>query len=384
MGIDVKAVAKIRNRFDFVVEDVKTGEVVQRAKAENTVLNNMVTFLQSTASGQYGVNIIYGTGTGTLDKTRTTLFARLGSILASGLTATYNVPPVESFSTRNIVIPPDTHTGQTLTEVGLSYWDNSTSIVTHALLEDSEGNPISIGPLTDTQQVTIYSTVYATYTTADAGVLPVIPSNGNRLIGAMLGVSAPNQINTNATRRLYASSDKTATDQTTNYMSSLSGLGYEDINTWFGNHDLGTKTSQTSRIRFGAAKANGRVWSMYLGQYNASVASRMTLLRILFPNALYSGHQFVGKAIGTGDGVTTEFSLPWSDINEIKAKTWYINGVATAATVTENTTTSTKIQFASAPANSAPITGDWWVDYIPKDSVHVIDVTFTVVYDIGT
>ena len=380
--MDYKVGARLRNRYDIIVEDVKTGEVIQRAGGENIVLDSMIGHLQSTASAKYGSYIIYGTGTGTLSTARTILFNRLGHI--SSLTdeeIEMNLPGVESKYVRKGVILADTHTGATLTEVGLSNGSSSTNIVTHAFLEDSEGNPITIGPLTDTQQVTIYATTYATITSSESNLILLIPedvSDGtNALLGSVLGYIGPQRLNSSGTTCRYHSLKYL--DITERSVDAPGG--YLAPGATFVNHNAGTKTSKTNRLRLDTNAETLPIWSYWFHYYVSSPSSsRRPLCLIRMPTTAYSGHQFVGKAIGTGDGTTTEFTLPWGDINEIKSKTWYVDGVATGATITVNAVNNTKIQFASAPALNAPITGDWWVDYVPKDDQHVFDVTLTIVY----
>ena len=61
--IDAKLNASIHNRFDIEVVDVKTGEIKQRAQAENVICNALWTRLFT--PGAYFNYIHYGTGSGT-------------------------------------------------------------------------------------------------------------------------------------------------------------------------------------------------------------------------------------------------------------------------------------------------------------------------------
>lgn len=374
-NIDVKT--KIHNRFDIFIEDVETKEVI-KAQAENIVLDNMFEYFKSTEIFRFGAYLIYGRGSGTLDATRTTLFDKVGHQSNADFEEELNFPPAESFLTKRAVIPAGTHTGETLTEVGLSYSDDTSSIVTHAFIEDSEGNPISLGPLTDTQQVTIFSTVYASVSFETSGMDLLIDGatdNGNILLGLLLGKYPIYYIKNRM--ELKASDDKTVTDP-----SLIYDYGYTlEDNAGPVNYNSTSGKLETNRLRFDTADANGKVWSFSWGGFYLTGLGFIPGVRLLLPSTIFDGFQFIDESIGAGDGIETEFILPWSDINDSKAYTFYVDGIAqnegTDYTLS-NTETETKITFNIAPGSGETVTGDWWVDYIPKDDDHVIDVTFTL------
>ena len=153
----MKTNINIHNRFDFELRDAVTGELKQKAKAENIVLNRMYERLCSMNS--YFTNIVFGTGTGTLSPTRTTLFNRIGNATAVSFSSESKYPI--SFVTKRCILAPESFVGQTFTEVGIS--ETTTNINTHALITDSEGNPISITK-SDTDVLTIYATVFIEFT----------------------------------------------------------------------------------------------------------------------------------------------------------------------------------------------------------------------------
>lgn len=145
----------LHNRFDIEVIDALSGEVKQKAYAENIMLD---TFFTRFLAGQSGVymndSISYGRGTGTLNPTRTALFSLINSLAStldsSGYTDDY------IYSRVFITLLPEVSIGETITEVGLR---SSSYLVTHALLKDMNGNPVSILK-TSTDQIKIYSTLY--------------------------------------------------------------------------------------------------------------------------------------------------------------------------------------------------------------------------------
>ena len=147
----------IHNRFDIEVKDVNTGKVRQKVVAYNIVLDALYSKL--CAGSTYFVNIHFGTGTGTLDPTRTSLFTHLGTKTAVNDAFSYAMPV--SSGRKKIVLNPEEFVGSTITEVGIAYSSTAANLVTHAMLEDIEGNPISITK-TATDLITIYATVFAT------------------------------------------------------------------------------------------------------------------------------------------------------------------------------------------------------------------------------
>lgn len=144
---------KFHNRFDIEVIDIHSNEVIQRAKAENIILDRMYTRL--VAFNSYFTRIVYGTGSGTPTPGRTTLFNRVGDKGATNHEL-IRAFPVSSW-TRRIRLEVNDNVGAILTEVGIS--ETSTNINTHAMITDSEGNPLSIEK-TNTNVIDIYATVF--------------------------------------------------------------------------------------------------------------------------------------------------------------------------------------------------------------------------------
>jgi hypothetical protein len=159
LGID------LHNRFDVEVRDKTTGVLKQAAYAENIILNAGFARFLSWAS--FFVNIHFGTGTGTMDPTRTTLFSHLGTKAAvdeeKQLGHTY------SKMIRKITLDPAEYVGQTLTEVGIAYGSTASYLVTHALLKNAEGELTSITK-TALDVVTIYATFYMVMDTSNPSV----------------------------------------------------------------------------------------------------------------------------------------------------------------------------------------------------------------------
>lgn len=161
---------KIHNRFDVFRKDIRTGKEEQIAYAENILLDRLWT------RGAWGSSIGYweqsggfayvlkhtiavGSGTGILSAARTTLFSEIFSAL--GLNHQTAVGANYLKSTMSITRTELQDNGQTYREIGCkaknAYSDDG--LVSHALLLDMNGNPITIAK-TDTDIITFYASWY--------------------------------------------------------------------------------------------------------------------------------------------------------------------------------------------------------------------------------
>lgn len=165
-NVNVPVEAKIHNRFDIEVIDSRTGEIRQRAQAENVICNQLWAKLFSGYSNsQYFTYIHYGTGTGTPASTDTSLFTYLGNA-AAGMEEMETDPANCVYScTKKIQLNELTAVGAALTEVGIGHGTDASTLCTHAMLKDMNGNQISIVK-TSTDIINIYATIYVHWVTA--------------------------------------------------------------------------------------------------------------------------------------------------------------------------------------------------------------------------
>lgn len=140
----------------FTIRTIRDGEIIQEGYAENIVLNN--SFSKVCNFLPYFTAIQFGSGTGDLDPTRTSLFAPLGAKTATTV-ETIKANPISKV-TKRIELLPNEYINQYIREVGISDSTNTSGTLnTHALVKDSEGNPISIYK-TNIDKIEIYATVY--------------------------------------------------------------------------------------------------------------------------------------------------------------------------------------------------------------------------------
>lgn len=172
------------NRFDIYKTNAETGETVQIAYAQNIVLDAMWTRLCNFTT--YFANIHYGTGMGTLSTSRTSLFTHLGTKIATDDVLTRTLPTASW--RRKIVLNPEDNVGAVLTEIGIAYGSASSQLVTHALLRDMNGNVVSITK-TAVDLITIYATVYVTFSTSSDSMVICGMPDSNPLMNYFIGGS---------------------------------------------------------------------------------------------------------------------------------------------------------------------------------------------------
>lgn len=326
---------KIHNRFDFDIKDAKTGEIIQKAQAENIVLDRMYTRLL--AYGSYFVNIVFGSGTGPLDPTRTTLFNIIGSKAASNESLVRSYPT--SVWTRSIRLGVGDFNGNTIREIGIS--ETTTSINTHALITDSEGNPLEVEK-TDLRIIDIYATVFVEVYSVDSGCF----FYGSGLRNYLTGSGAPS--NTLQLNDLLSQEPERLTPIT------------------------GTKTTNTSEK---SVTLSGRFGVDHFNNDVRAIDAPGLGLRWLMPRTgVYTGTAKTNVELGTGDGTKDTFQLPNQEVTSL---TVMVDGVVTSAF---ERTFDDKIVFDTPPDSGLLITADYTTKYIPKDIYHVLDVTMKIIF----
>lgn len=303
--------AKLHNRFDIEVRDAKTGELKQRAYAENIILNQAwALILQQRENAIKWFNKIgYGTGTGTIVATRTALFAPLSTKVAIDAISSYNKTNNYYSLRQKIVLIETEHIGSTLTEVGIV---DNTTLCTHAQLRDMNGNPVSILK-TSTDIITIFATVYLMIQNAYAKDAKVdfyrCIAEYNSLVLGLLGKStlAPYAQYDN-----YNSSYKVLLPVyyrvfNRNQLSSPAGTTNNGAITI--TFDVPNKNA-TMYFRVPAANENlGGIKTIILDTYGSysGWGNNLPAIRVHFPSSSHT-QSLIVEQIGTGNDVLTDFA----------------------------------------------------------------------------
>jgi hypothetical protein len=358
--MEIKIPIKIHNKFKIEVKDVATGEITKKGYAENIVLNSAMdnaAIFSSLSSGYPGSAIAFGRGTGVLSAERTTLFDQIGYKGVTRVEYIFNHAPLPSYATRKIVIEPSEYVGETITEVGLSKNDTSTIIYTHALIKDSEGNPLALGPKTALQQITIYATVYA-QPNFEEGI---------------------NFASSSGLPKALLMDSSTLLDFTTGPDLFINGSNI-GVSSNYSNRGHGL--IQTNIAKLLTTQANTKIKSIAHKDGGAGDVFTADLLTLAENGSqMWGGYEFNQTPVGVGDGITQAFNLAWDEVWEEKPKSVYIDGVEVTTGITWATDS---ITFETAPSDQAIITADYWVKYIPKDSDHELWLQFQVNYGEGS
>lgn len=302
--------ANIHNRFDVEVRDAVTGELKQQARGYNVICNTLWSRLLTVQSGTWYVtyyfkNILFGSGTGTPSASDTAMFQRIGSVAVSASGLTTFVDPANGYGyvQGNIVLQAGDYVGQTLTEVGIGY--STTEAVTHAMLEDMNGNPISIVK-TDTDIITIYATLYVHWSVSGwaGGAILVEPhitdlSAAYSISPLQLFAGVPPFSSGSSIQVLFFSR---MMENIERYEQTVLP---SDANSAFTVDPVTKKVTSTVRYNAGVRNLPGLCIAAMIGA-NASYSPRGTLC-LLFPKNWYTPPAITGEAVGTGDGTTTVF-----------------------------------------------------------------------------
>ena len=180
----------LHNRFDIEVSDAATGEIRQRATCYNIILDSFINAVVDRSTSKLSYMHV-GTGSGTPAQTRNQLFTFLGSKACSTVETVKEYPT--SYIRKKIVLLPEDFVGQRITEVGFASYSSQTSLMTHSMLKDSEGNEIAIVK-TATDVITIYGTFYLTIgQPADDSMVLASPNNSVIIANVLCDASAGTQ-----------------------------------------------------------------------------------------------------------------------------------------------------------------------------------------------
>ena len=327
--------ASIHNRFDVEVVDSKTGKIKAKAEAFNVICNNLWT--QLLAPGTYFNAIHYGTGTGTPSASDSSLFSFSGA-LSSFKETTYGADILNgtTWCRRQVRLEPSEAVGVTISEVGIAYSTSQNALCTHAMLQDMNGNPVSITK-TNTDIINIYATVFAHHSVFNDGSGVIFPyhhiKDGSDKIDPLfrwlLGVDWTTSGNYNQQIEValvnYGASNPAM--RTTN---GLDGTKQTHVTPSYSIAER--KVSYTiSQLAIDRGNLSSGIMGIVFYAYNYGVDFRGN--DVLYLNSdgnWWPGSSVTGESIGTGDGVTTDFSTKFSFP---KNATIYVDGVASDAVV---------------------------------------------------
>jgi len=324
---NIKTGVSIHNRFDFYKLDPDTREEIHLGcQAENIVLDAMYAKLLSRASNPFGY-IFFGTGTGTLSPARTSLFTHLGYKAVTHDSYEYDLPV--SWTRKKIVLNPEEYVGSILTEIGVAYGTTTTNLITHALIKDMNGNPITLtkGAL---DVIVIYATLYFTLSTNNGvkftGFLNYLSES---YVNPLLKFLATNQAFPNV--YLYTGASIHSSKLGQNTPGLMSRPIFESASLSWVVDTPNKKMSISQRIA--VSESNNILTELCIGNdgSNNNNPSGIVSVDLQNPNA-YLGMPVIGVQFGVGDGVTTIFELPSPLIDETSIDV-YVDGTPSTPTI---------------------------------------------------
>ena len=284
--IELKAPLSIKNEYVLELYD-KDGTLKDKAYAYNLVTDHFWQ-LAFAHNGWYPFSYIQiGTGTGTPSTSDIRLFRKLAEAQATRTNVKYAYPT--STATYKATFAASSSYIGVITEVGFNTSTYDASLQTHALLQDSEGNPITINK-TDTDTLIITAKVHCT----------VSASDDLKLVSArsFIGFTRTFNIKASGLRPEYfrlVASKALPTYSTLSRANSSSA-------------SPSTRSFTLITQRINKDTGNGcYVNTVYVDGFGA----------VQLPNeSIFPAYELQPMLVGTGDGATTTFKCPIPDFVE--------------------------------------------------------------------
>jgi hypothetical protein len=278
----------IKNKYELELYSAD-GELKSKAYAYNVVTKGFWEHFFTTSNFRaYYFNIIaIGTGTGTPSASDPRLFNQLASATSETISMEYAYPT--STKVVKATFPASASVVGTITEVGFVGSDSiSATCHTHALLQDSEGNTITIEK-TDTDIIIVTAMVYITVT-ADESVELVNADRFHLLISIAYDAylwSGKNHLGNASLCKCPAYPE----------LSIVSSTEFPLAYSSYANRSRSTAT-----VRLGSTTGN----NTYINALAVDKFGKTSL-----PNPeIFPVYTLQPMSVGIGDGVTTEFVCP--------------------------------------------------------------------------
>lgn len=283
----IKTAMSIHNKYDLVLIDTLNNRIKKKVSTTNMLTNG---FYYSFSTFAALVYCSIGTGTGEVQATDKNLFKHLYKVSLSKDTEIIRCTNQELSLLLTFEFPASTSCVGKITELGLSIYNNNTGgypFVSHALLKDAEGHPISIDK-TDTDKLIISVQFNVS-----------LPEKSN---GFNFGIIENLPFTFEALHDNKKSLCKDSSDSVYYCTSFINGQ-YSGVSTSPNKTvNYSNKSVKISNNRLGTAYGNGK----YI---NYIVFSGFGFVK--FPNAeIMPNVPITGLPVGTGDGVTKSFKNP--------------------------------------------------------------------------
>ena len=332
----------IHNRFDIKVFDAKTRELKQEARGFNVICKGLWGALLRDYSvnpynsqGEYFDEIRFGQGSGTPSENDTNLFSQIDKrdCKSNISKENYDAPSGVYYITKYIKLESLECVGKTITEVGIGVNSNASNLTstlcTHAMLEDMNGNPISITK-TDTDVIYIYATVYVhmnPYGLYDKGSIQFLRYDTNnfyRFLAGSLSNCYLALMNVCVNRYGTKGTGTQSGSTYTYYLTADCTNGNLDFTR---TYDLENKKMKYKMSRMNSTVGNiGGIHMFMFTYYSTSRNSHGPSMFMLVGGDWYPYTEIKNEAVGTGDGTSVDFALDFQRARDVQV---FIDGVET-------------------------------------------------------
>lgn len=283
--IELKAPMSIKNEYVLELYD-KDGKLKDKAYAYNLVTDLFWATAFNLDNGWEPFSWLYiGTGTGTPSTSDTKLFRSLVGLAVTLTNVSYAYPT--STATYTATFAASSSAIGVITEVGFNRQNYPTGLYTHAMLQDSEGNPITINK-TDTDTLIVTAKVHCTVSASDD--LKLVSA------GSFIGFNRTFNV------KSYCLNPDAYRLSASPYSPLYSTLS---VNNSTASASPSARSFTSSVKRIDKDTGNG----CYV---NAVYADGFGTVQL--PNeSIFPAYELQPMPVGTGDGSTTEFKCPIPD-----------------------------------------------------------------------
>lgn len=294
----------IHNTYNLTLINTLTDEVKQKESTTNILTNG---FYYSFNRYAFIEHCYIGTGTGEVKATDTKMFKQLGDYVRLNKSTIVKVDSTTLVIRLTFIFPANTTFVGKITELGLHVWNNRTGgypFISHALLKDAEGHPISIDK-SDTDKLIVEVEMHISVPETAGGFCTELMYNYPFAMG-----SSDNKIKT---------------------LRSPESMHVYFATSFFNGDSLNTATFDVSNATVDYSNRS-RKFSVRLntGSYNNKYINYICVPGvgyIKFPNAeIMPNVPLSGLSVGKGDGVTKTFNNPLPLFVKNTDKV-YVNGV---------------------------------------------------------
>lgn len=331
-----KVPLQMHNKYHLTLIDATTGKVKQKETTTN-ILTNGFYYSFNTFAELYYCKI--GTGTGEVQATDTKLFKELSTASLSKSAVLSQTNDQNLKVTMEFIFPATTSCVGIITEIGLQIYNNSNGghpFVSHALLKDAEGNPISVNK-TDTDKLIINVELNITLpeksNAFSFGIFPDMPFSYG-LLHDKYGLSTPSFQNWVHFCSTFCMGNSLVVGGPLPYKTVSADVTVDYTN----------RSKKYSNCRLGTEYGNNK----YI---NYILFSGVGFVK--FPNAdIMPNRTIKGLSVGKGDGTTKQFKNPLPMFVKSTDKL-YVDGVLQTRDVdyTIDNKANLDLQFEVTPGN---------------------------------